>query len=139
MLRIPLIWIMIFAVVICAISLSFFDPTLADHLKSFNLSTTMVGLVFLLEGGVYTISAPLLGWVVDKFECSSFLMIFGSMTTVVSMLFVGPSPLFGMDKNLIVISVCCFLYYLLTHLFRLLCLFSVLQRPPFTSPPSKTA
>lgn len=31
MLKIPLIWIMIFAVVICAISLSFFDPTLAGR------------------------------------------------------------------------------------------------------------
>lgn len=34
MLKIPVIWLMVFAVVICAISLSFFDPTLADHLKS---------------------------------------------------------------------------------------------------------
>lgn len=54
MLKIPVIWLMIFAVMICAVSLSFFDPTLADHLKTFNLSTTMVGLVFLLSGGVYT-------------------------------------------------------------------------------------
>jgi MFS transporter, DHA1 family, solute carrier family 18 (vesicular amine transporter), member 1/2 len=34
MLRIPDIWLMVFAVVICAISLSFFDPTLAGHLES---------------------------------------------------------------------------------------------------------
>lgn len=34
MLKIPVIWIMVFAVIICAISLSFFDPTLADHLSS---------------------------------------------------------------------------------------------------------
>jgi len=32
MLRIPVIWLMVFAVIICAISLSFFDPTLAGHL-----------------------------------------------------------------------------------------------------------
>ncbi|KAI6191716.1 MFS-type transporter SLC18B1 [Aphelenchoides bicaudatus] len=104
MLKIPLIWIMIFAVVICAVSLSYFDPTLSDHLKSFNLSTTMVGFVFLLSGGVYTASAPLLGWFVDKFECSNALMVFGSSATIISMLFVGPSPLFGIDKNLIIIS-----------------------------------
>lgn len=34
MLKIPVIWLMVFAVVICAISLSFFDPTLANHLAS---------------------------------------------------------------------------------------------------------
>lgn len=33
MLRIPVIWLMVFAVIICAISLSFFDPTLAGHLS----------------------------------------------------------------------------------------------------------
>lgn len=65
----------------------------------------MVGFVFLLSGGVYTVSAPLLGWFVDRFECSNALMLFGSAATIVSMLFVGPSPLFGMDKNLIVISI----------------------------------
>lgn len=32
MLKIPVIWLMVFAVVTCAISLSFFDPTLADQL-----------------------------------------------------------------------------------------------------------
>jgi MFS family permease len=104
MLRIKMIWLMIFAVIICALSLSFFDPTLADHLNSFNLSTTMIGIVFLLNGGVYTISAPLLGWIVDRFECSNALMIFGSAATIVSMIFVGPSPILNMDKNLIVIS-----------------------------------
>ena len=37
MLKIPVIWLMIFAVVICAISLSFFDPTLANHLESVSI------------------------------------------------------------------------------------------------------
>lgn len=34
MLKIPVIWLMICAVIICAISLSFFDPTLDKHLRS---------------------------------------------------------------------------------------------------------
>jgi hypothetical protein len=34
MLKIPVIWLMVFAVIICAISMSFFDPTLAGHLAS---------------------------------------------------------------------------------------------------------
>lgn len=41
MLKIPVIWLMVFAVVICAISLSFFDPTLADHLKSVSSLTSL--------------------------------------------------------------------------------------------------
>ncbi|EYC16227.1 hypothetical protein Y032_0034g2870 [Ancylostoma ceylanicum] len=34
MLRIPVIWIMVYAIVVCAISLSFLDPTLSAHLQS---------------------------------------------------------------------------------------------------------
>lgn len=33
-LKIPVLWIMIYAVIMCAVSLSFLDPTLADHLES---------------------------------------------------------------------------------------------------------
>ncbi|KAI1716240.1 major facilitator superfamily domain-containing protein [Ditylenchus destructor] len=105
MLKIPVIWIMVFAVIICAISLSFFDPTLADHLSSFKLSTTMVGLMFLLCGGIYTATAPLWGLLLDKWSCSNYLMLFGSTATIFSMIFVGPSPLFNIEKNLFLIGI----------------------------------
>uniref|UniRef100_A0A914DU63 Major facilitator superfamily (MFS) profile domain-containing protein n=1 Tax=Acrobeloides nanus TaxID=290746 RepID=A0A914DU63_9BILA len=105
MLKIPAIWIMVFAVVICAISLSFFDPTLADHLSPFNLSTTMVGFMFLLCGGIYTATAPLWGLLIDRWHCCNALMVFGSATTIVSMLLVGPSPLLPINKDLIVIGI----------------------------------
>jgi MFS family permease len=42
MLKIPVIWLMVFAVVICAISLSFFDPTLAAHLESVTFSINLL-------------------------------------------------------------------------------------------------
>ncbi|KAH7728207.1 Protein F55A4.8 b [Aphelenchoides avenae] len=105
MLKIPVIWLMVFAVIVCAISLSFFDPTLAPHLASFNLSTTMVGLMFLLCGGIYTLTAPLWGLLVDRWDCCNALMLFGSTATVLSMLLVGPSPLFDIEKNLVVIGI----------------------------------
>jgi MFS family permease len=104
MLRIPVIWLMVFAVVICAISLSFFDPTLSSHLASFKLSATMVGLMFLLCGGIYTLTAPLWGLLIDRWHCTNSLMLFGSLATIVSMLLVGPSPLLNVEKNLILIG-----------------------------------
>lgn len=104
MLKIPVIWIMVFAVIICAISLSFFDPTLAGHLKSFNLSTTLVGLMFLLCGGIYTATAPVWGLLIDRWHCCNALMVFGSTATIFSMLLIGPSPLFNFEKNLVLIG-----------------------------------
>ncbi|WKY16403.1 hypothetical protein Q1695_001226 [Nippostrongylus brasiliensis] len=105
MLRIPVIWIMVYAIVVCAISLSFLDPTLSAHLQSFNLSPTMVGLMFLLCGGIYTLSAPVWGLLIDKFHCSTSVMVLGSAATVVSMVLIGPSPFLPFDKNLIVIGI----------------------------------
>uniref|UniRef100_A0A1I7S0A7 MFS domain-containing protein n=1 Tax=Bursaphelenchus xylophilus TaxID=6326 RepID=A0A1I7S0A7_BURXY len=52
MLKMPVIWLMVFAVVICAISLSFFDPTLAAHLESLIIiqASIMVVLVAIPSG-----------------------------------------------------------------------------------------
>uniref|UniRef100_A0A915EMB7 Major facilitator superfamily (MFS) profile domain-containing protein n=1 Tax=Ditylenchus dipsaci TaxID=166011 RepID=A0A915EMB7_9BILA len=109
MLKIPVIWIMVFAVVICAISLSFFDPTLADHLSSFNLSTIMVGLMFLLWWYLHYYSTTMgrvtYRLLLDKWHCCNALMLFGSTATVFSMIFVGPSPLFNIEKNIVTIGI----------------------------------
>uniref|UniRef100_A0A915A784 Major facilitator superfamily (MFS) profile domain-containing protein n=2 Tax=Parascaris univalens TaxID=6257 RepID=A0A915A784_PARUN len=105
MLRIPVVWIMVYAIVVCAISLSFLDPTLANHLNSFNLSPTIVGLMFLLCGGIYTIAAPLWGMIIDKFECTKSIMLLGSIVTVFAMMLIGPSPLLNADKSLLSIGI----------------------------------
>uniref|UniRef100_A0A1I7XVW7 MFS domain-containing protein n=1 Tax=Heterorhabditis bacteriophora TaxID=37862 RepID=A0A1I7XVW7_HETBA len=104
MLRIPVIWVMVYAIIVCAISLSFLDPTLSAHLQSFNLSPTMVGLMFLLCGGIYTISAPFWGVLIDKFHCSIGVMLFGSVTTVISMVLIGPSVFMPFEKSLVLIG-----------------------------------
>ncbi|KIH50872.1 hypothetical protein ANCDUO_19046, partial [Ancylostoma duodenale] len=65
----------------------------------------MVGLMFLLCGGIYTLSAPVWGLLIDKYHCTTGVMIFGSATTVISMALIGPSPFFPFDKNLIVIGI----------------------------------
>ncbi|VDN03359.1 unnamed protein product [Thelazia callipaeda] len=105
MLKIPVFWIMIYAVFLCAISLSFLDPTLAHHLESFKLSTTVVGLMFLLCGGIYTITAMFWGVIVDKFSCHRAILFFGATAVVLSMVMIGPLPLLKVEKNLAWIAI----------------------------------
>uniref|UniRef100_A0A1I7VTS9 MFS domain-containing protein n=3 Tax=Loa loa TaxID=7209 RepID=A0A1I7VTS9_LOALO len=100
MLKIPVLWIMIHAVIICAVSLSFLDPTLADHLESFKLSPSIIGLMFLLSGGIYTITAPFWSILIDKFNCSKTIIMFGIVAVVISMSVIGPSPFLNVEKNL---------------------------------------
>ncbi|VDK55979.1 unnamed protein product [Gongylonema pulchrum] len=105
MLRIPVVWIMIYAVVGCAVSLSFLDPTLANHLESFKLTSAVIGLMFLLCGGIYTITAPFWGIIIDKFRCNKLIMFFGSAVTVISMIMIGPAPFLQSEKSLLWIAV----------------------------------
>ena len=60
----------------------------------------MVGLVFLLLGGFYTISAPFWGYVSDRTIYIREIMIFGSVIATLGMLFTGPSPIIGLGKVL---------------------------------------
>ncbi|GMR30156.1 hypothetical protein PMAYCL1PPCAC_00351, partial [Pristionchus mayeri] len=105
MLRIPHIWLMVFAIIVCSISLSFLDPTLEAHLRTFNLTPTLVGLMFLLCGGVYTLSAPFWGFLIDRFHCTDALMLFGAIFTILAMFIIGPAPFMPFDKDLVVIGV----------------------------------
>jgi MFS family permease len=104
-LKIPVIWIMIFAVILCATSFTFVDPTLSDHLSEFHLSTTVVGLLFLVVGGLYSITAPIWGILIDRWHCCNTLLIFGASLTMISMLLIGPTPIAYFEKNLYVISI----------------------------------
>ncbi|VDO39583.1 unnamed protein product, partial [Onchocerca flexuosa] len=99
-LKIPVLWIMIYSVVMCAISFSFLDPTLADHLESFKLTPSIVGLMFLLSGGIYTITAPFWSIIIEKYNCSKAIIMFGIVAVIFSMIIIGPSPLLNTKKNL---------------------------------------
>ncbi|GMT05176.1 hypothetical protein PENTCL1PPCAC_27350, partial [Pristionchus entomophagus] len=105
MLRIPHIWLMVFAIIVCSISLSFLDPTLEAHLRTFNLTPTLVGLMFLLCGGVYTLSAPFWGFLIDRFHCTDALMLFGAVFTILAMFIIGPAPFMPFEKDLVVIGI----------------------------------
>uniref|UniRef100_A0A0R3S4C1 MFS domain-containing protein n=1 Tax=Elaeophora elaphi TaxID=1147741 RepID=A0A0R3S4C1_9BILA len=99
-LKIPVLWVMIYSVVMCAISLSFLDPTLADHLESFKLTPSIVGLMFLLSGGIYTITAPFWSIIIDRFNCSKSIITFGIVAVVIGMIVIGPSPFLNTEKSL---------------------------------------
>ena len=61
--------------------------------------------MFLLCGGIYTATAPLWGLLIDKWHCCNALMVFGSTATIISMLLIGPSPIFNFEKNLVSIGI----------------------------------
>jgi MFS family permease len=67
--------------------------------QQFNLSPMVVGIIFFLLSGTYTICAPIWGYLADKqMKYAYEMMIAASVLSSLSLLFIGPSPLLGLDK-----------------------------------------
>ncbi|KAK3737259.1 hypothetical protein QZH41_019870 [Actinostola sp. cb2023] len=80
-------------IVLSGVVLGFLDPTLSPHLTEYGLSPSKIGLMFLLMGAVYAISAPFVGWIGDKTGRTRILIIIGILFSVVGYMILGPSPL----------------------------------------------
>ncbi|XP_050302834.1 MFS-type transporter SLC18B1-like [Anthonomus grandis grandis] len=81
-------------IVITSMTGSYLDPTLEPHLRAYDLSSSQVGLMFLLLSATYGVTSPLWGWMSEKFRDYSWLMTTGLFGSSVVLLFMGPSPVF---------------------------------------------
>lgn len=79
-----------FVMVVVSMTWGFLDPTLEPHLIKFNLTTTAVGLIFLLTSGTYAISCPFWGWLSDRLDVYWWMMTVGLFGNSVILLFLGP-------------------------------------------------
>ncbi|KAK7502865.1 hypothetical protein BaRGS_00005814, partial [Batillaria attramentaria] len=95
----PLVVVTTITIVSGSFSLGFLDPTLANHLDQFHLSTAVVGLVFIVAPGIYALTAPLWGYLSDTKGISRFLIAVGNVVSGVSFLLLGPSPLLPFLKH----------------------------------------
>ncbi|CAD5114875.1 DgyrCDS3908 [Dimorphilus gyrociliatus] len=88
------------AIVCCSLIWAFIDPILERRLNSlFSLSPTIVGLVFLLTSAAYALTAPFLGYVVDRRESLKIPFLFsGFLICAISFLLLAPSKWLGLEN-----------------------------------------
>lgn len=65
-LRIPGVLVASTSIIVTSMSIGFLQATLEPHLRQFNLSPIVLGLMFVINGGTYAITAPAWGWLCDK-------------------------------------------------------------------------
>ncbi|ELU09605.1 hypothetical protein CAPTEDRAFT_147516 [Capitella teleta] len=108
LLRIPAISVTGFAVFVSSFSWVVLDPTLEPHLRvvRFNLSPSIIGLIFLLMSACYACCSPIWGWVADNVVSGSRapMMIVGFFLMTIGFSLLGPSPLILYYFNIAVIS-----------------------------------
>ncbi|XP_071492310.1 MFS-type transporter SLC18B1-like, partial [Diadema antillarum] len=105
--RIPAIWVVLIGSVWSSACIGFIDPTLSVHLTNppLKVSKSLVGVLFFLVGGGYGIMAPILGYIGDKTKATRIMMVLGFYFIGLSYMFLGPSPLLNLPKQLWVIIV----------------------------------
>ncbi|XP_067014314.2 MFS-type transporter SLC18B1 [Anabrus simplex] len=99
-LRVPAVLLDSFSIMATAISMGFYSATLEPHLRDFNLSPVLIGIIFVISGGTYAVTAPLVGRLCDTRVYPKKLIMVGSMFIITSYLMVGPIPFFDLDRKL---------------------------------------
>ncbi|XP_071853817.1 MFS-type transporter SLC18B1-like [Apostichopus japonicus] len=105
MLYMPCFYPAALTIVVGSGCLGFLDPTLSPHLTSFSLSPSLIGVVFLLIGGLYALTQPLWGYLADKKRNTRFMMVIGLWFSTVCYLLLGPSPLLKLPNELWIVIV----------------------------------
>ena len=92
--RIPTIIVVCFAIVTAALVWSILDPTLAPHIHSsdVDISSLVLGLLFLLLSAFYAVFSPVWGWLADRMNNCSPMLAGGFLLSGVGLLLLGPSP-----------------------------------------------
>jgi len=99
-LRIPGVMVSALAITAASCSIGFISATLEPHLRTFDLSPVLLGMIFVINGGVYALTAPLYGWLVDNILKPKILTILGSFFIAVGFALVGPAPFIPVPTTL---------------------------------------
>jgi len=92
MFRIPDVVLDSFCISATAISMGFQSATLEPHLRQFALTPIVTGVMFVISGTLYAVSAPLVGRLCDLDVYPKKVMVAGSVCIVTSYVLVGPLP-----------------------------------------------
>ncbi|KAI8777067.1 MFS-type transporter SLC18B1 [Biomphalaria glabrata] len=104
--RSVMVWVSSLSIFAGACGISYLNPTLSDHLDQFGLSTLLVGLFFIICPGLHAILAPVWGYISDRKDIQSPLLIFGNLVGTIAFLSVGPTPLLPfLPRDLWVVAV----------------------------------
>jgi len=93
-LQIPAIIVVCLAIVIASLVWSILDPTLAPHIHSSDdeISSSVLGLLFLLLSAFYAVFSPVWGWLADHMSNCLPMLAGGFLLSGVGLLLLGPSP-----------------------------------------------
>jgi MFS family permease len=91
-LRIPGVLLAASSIIVTSVSIGFLQATLEPHLRQFDLSPVVLGLMFVINGGTYALTAPCWGWLCDRKLMPKVVTATGCLLIIFGFLLVGPAP-----------------------------------------------
>lgn len=88
-LKIPGVLVCTFGICATSASIGFISATLEPHLRQFDLSAVRLGVMFIINGGVYALSAPIVGMIVDRIKTPKYVSIFGCFCVMIGFSLIG--------------------------------------------------
>ncbi|KAJ8673676.1 hypothetical protein QAD02_004938 [Eretmocerus hayati] len=99
-LRIPGVIVAMASIVVTSMSIGFLQATLEPHLRDFHLSPVTLGLMFVINGGTYALTAPAWGWLCDKHYNPKVATVAGCMLVMIGFGLIGPIPYIPYETSL---------------------------------------
>ncbi|CAL8142745.1 unnamed protein product [Orchesella dallaii] len=93
MLRIPVIALTAYGTLAAATGIGFLANNLERHLTQFGLNHFEIGSIYMLNGGVYALSAPFWGKFCEKSSQPKIFSVAGSFLTILGFVLIGPIPI----------------------------------------------
>jgi MFS family permease len=91
-LKIPGVLLAASSIIVTSMSIGFLQATLEPHLRQFDLSPVVLGLMFVINGGTYALTAPCWGWLCDRKLMPKVATATGCLLIIIGFLLVGPAP-----------------------------------------------
>lgn len=91
-LKIPGIMLAAASIIVTSMSIGFLSATLEPHLRQFKLSPMVLGLMFVINGGTYALTAPWWGWLCDKVLPAKVVTLLGCIILMIGFSLIGPVP-----------------------------------------------
>jgi len=97
-LKVPSIVMACYSVACAAASLGFLQATLEPHLREYKMNAVQIGAMFVVNGGVYGVAAPIFGMVCDRYS-PKLIAFLGAVLMVISFALMGPLPFLPLGKS----------------------------------------
>ena len=104
-LKIFRVWVNLFSILSCSITIGFISATLEPQLRQLNLSSEIVGLIFTLHPVMYVWIAPLFGYWIDRGLDKRLCIIIGASAKVLAFSLIGPLPWTDLVFSLHLVSI----------------------------------